>query len=817
MLKYKLSGLLAKSAVYFLVITFFHGFFAGQDIIGYGRLNLAFGQTEVSITFELKKGLNGISLAVEDSGLTMAEDLANEIPGCNTVKYWDAGQQKFVSYQEGSTANNFELTAGYPYFVTVADDTSWTLTGMPCDDVQFDLVTTNTTSVNAVTVPFGRADLTNAEELAHSIENCDTVWYWDAENQGYAGHPIGTDINNFPVTMGYPYFVNVMAEAAWGAVSVVALPEAHPTFGEAPLTVHLTADGEDNKGTIQVYRWDFEGDGTWDTYNTVATAYTHIYPHSGIYTPMLKVESSTGATASALITITVANGLPAATADITPSNGGAPLDVQLQGAGSDPDGTIVLYEWDFEGDGTYDYSSPTSGNTTNTYQSPGAYQAIFRVTDNEGATATASATATVISVGPSGSPTASGTANPSIGPAPLVVNFDGTGTDPDGGNIVRYEWDFTNDGTYDYVSGTSAATSYTYSEGRKYIAAFRVTDDQGQTGIDLLVISAGLRVGLSFPETDKTVNPHNEEGIGIDVTVNVSIPATLLIKNKSEETIRTIPVVAPTGLSDCYNWDGRDDSGFIVNDGVYYAVLSYQHEGETKFHDLTYSTGGQRNHFRFGAGCDARDNFRSSFEPFEDDHLPMTFRLCSAQKVTGFIGPLWGGADATRIRTLLNQEALPAGEHTVYWDGLDDDRNVAQPPPGDSLITGFWRYTLPDNAIYVTGGRPVITSICADPNYFSPFSEKCDQYGNGEGINLVCNFSESVASVTLRVYSAETGRLVRTITENNLGAGEQIIFWDGKNADGEYVDIGDYQIGVIAEDSDGNKSMLRYALVRIDY
>ncbi|MDI6794738.1 MAG: dockerin type I domain-containing protein [bacterium] len=44
---------------------------------------------------------------------------------------------------------------------------------------------------------------------------------------------------------------------------LMAIPGANPTSGPAPLTVNFTTDGKDPKGTIQVYRWDFEGDGNW--------------------------------------------------------------------------------------------------------------------------------------------------------------------------------------------------------------------------------------------------------------------------------------------------------------------------------------------------------------------------------------------------------------------------------------------------------------------------------------------------------------------------------------------------------------------------
>ena len=51
---------------------------------------------------------------------------------------------------------------------------------------------------------------------------------------------------------------------------------------------------------------------------------------------------------------------------------------------SDPDGAIVNYEWDFDGDGTYDWDNAATGATTHIYTIAGIYTAQLRVTDNDG-------------------------------------------------------------------------------------------------------------------------------------------------------------------------------------------------------------------------------------------------------------------------------------------------------------------------------------------------------------------------------------------------------------------------------------------------
>ena len=82
---------------------------------------------------------------------------------------------------------------------------------------------------------------------------------------------------------------------------------------------------------------------------------------------------------------------PVAVATATPSQGLAPLSVQLSSAGShDPDGTIVSYRWNF-GDSTYP-PEQTEANPVHTYVQTGplTYHAELQVIDDRGAIATTS-------------------------------------------------------------------------------------------------------------------------------------------------------------------------------------------------------------------------------------------------------------------------------------------------------------------------------------------------------------------------------------------------------------------------------------------
>jgi PKD repeat protein len=110
----------------------------------------------------------------------------------------------------------------------------------------------------------------------------------------------------------------------------------------------------------------------------------HVYTQPGTYSPVLKISDSYGYSyTNAGQVVVKTSGTPVATTAADTVKGPAPLTVNFHGTGSDPNGTITLYEWDFEGDGTYDWNSASSGDCSFTYNQPGVYNAKLRVTDSE--------------------------------------------------------------------------------------------------------------------------------------------------------------------------------------------------------------------------------------------------------------------------------------------------------------------------------------------------------------------------------------------------------------------------------------------------
>ncbi len=173
----------------------------------------------------------------------------------------------------------------------------------------------------------------------------------------------------------------------------------NPTGGLVPLLVEFSVTVSDPDGYVVTYDWDFDGDGNYDETTTGVPTTSYIYTNAGTYSARVRITDDGGAVAiSDTITITVTSPVnqPPVISSFTadPSSGSVPLDVRFYVSAGDEDGGVVLYEWDFDGNGTID-ATTTSSPVSHTYDNAGTYTAFVRVTDDQGDTATATVDVTV--------------------------------------------------------------------------------------------------------------------------------------------------------------------------------------------------------------------------------------------------------------------------------------------------------------------------------------------------------------------------------------------------------------------------------------
>jgi hypothetical protein len=158
-----------------------------------------------------KTNVNAIVLTRENSGFIKASDLFNAIPNADGLSKWDADVQSYVSFN--ALFNNFDLKVGEPYFVSVSVADTFTIPGDIPEGYVFDLKVTGSTSVNAISIPPNKANLTKASELFADIPNCNGLSKWDSALQSYVSY--NQFFNNFDVRVGEAYFVSVSAPGQW--------------------------------------------------------------------------------------------------------------------------------------------------------------------------------------------------------------------------------------------------------------------------------------------------------------------------------------------------------------------------------------------------------------------------------------------------------------------------------------------------------------------------------------------------------------------------------------------------------------------------
>jgi PKD repeat protein len=194
-----------------------------------------------------------------------------------------------------------------------------------------------------------------------------------------------------------------------------------------------------------------------------------------------------------------------------PYTGRAGAAVSFDGTGSsDPDGTIVTYEWDF-GDGTPIVSGETASHT---YEVPWRYPVTLTVTDDTGGFASTTTTATV---GIGNLPPVAEAGRTVVGVVDADVSFDGTKSrDLDDGTIVTYEWSF---GNGDFGDGPTVSYAYPFSG--NFNVTLTVTDDKGKSDSDstLAIIEAvnhPPNCSLAVPSID-TIWPPNWRMVRVDI------------------------------------------------------------------------------------------------------------------------------------------------------------------------------------------------------------------------------------------------------------------------------------------------------------
>jgi YD repeat-containing protein len=192
----------------------------------------------------------------------------------------------------------------------------------------------------------------------------------------------------------------------------------------ATVGLDATASAATTGRTITAYAWDLDGNGSFETDTGTTPTASASFAAAGTKTIGLQVTDSAADVTTTTRTVTVTNVLPTATFIVSNASPAIGQTVNFDATGSaDSDGAVTSFQWDLDGNGTFETNTGTTPTTSKAYTSGGAVSVKLRVTDNEGGTTDLAKTVTVPSP-PSSTPPPPTSSTPppqQSAPAPAIT------------------------------------------------------------------------------------------------------------------------------------------------------------------------------------------------------------------------------------------------------------------------------------------------------------------------------------------------------------------------------------------------------------
>jgi PKD repeat protein len=259
----------------------------------------------------------------------------------------------------------------------------------------------------------------------------------------------------------------------------------------------------DSSGNVVKSNWDLDGNGHFDS---SGSSVSHRYDRAGRYTVKLKVTDSKRHTSTATATVTVNDNRAPVAVIRVPTDVTVNQNVTGDASGSyDPDGHIVRYDWDMNGDGDF---GKDGTHHSFAYDRPGDYVAVLKVTDDDGNSTLARATVHVHDYpGPQSRLSCSST---NVASGTTVYCHADDSVSPT--RIVKHEWDMNDDGSY---SSGGSDSSYRFATPGNYTLHLRVTDWKGRQSystVDLRVENRAPLASITLPSKVVAGQPATIDG-----------------------------------------------------------------------------------------------------------------------------------------------------------------------------------------------------------------------------------------------------------------------------------------------------------------
>lgn len=249
-------------------------------------------------------------------------------------------------------------------------------------------------------------------------------------------------------------------------------------------------------GRFVSYKWDFDGDGTWDDSSTGQPDMTHAFSKEDIYHARLQVRDDDGITGTDERVITISDAPIVLLSKSADTSVNIKDEVAFTASIRNEDGKDLDFGWDFDGDGTYDDSSASNSAliemaAKHAYAKAEEYKASLRVRDADGNVLISDTVRVrVLLDAPSADLGADFSVLVGTAYKVTLLGRDSLGT------IAKRE--ISLDGG-DFIPLASQETTLVApaTKGEVRIVG-RVTDDDGQSGVDTLMVTAVYATGAKL-------------------------------------------------------------------------------------------------------------------------------------------------------------------------------------------------------------------------------------------------------------------------------------------------------------------------------
>ncbi len=305
-------------------------------------------------------------------------------------------------------------------------------------------------------------------------------------------------------------------------------------------------------------------------------------------------------------------------------------------------------------------------------QQPELSTAQLTITDDGGASDTAYVSINITD--PSNqSPTAIAGANPTSGAAPLTVSFSSNGSSDPDGSITGYLWDF-DDGN----QSTAANPSHIFASQGQYNVMLTVTDDDGATGTDEVVVD------VSDPPNQPPVayiDAPDQEGVyPVNQAITYSGHATDNEDGDLGASAFTWSVILPNGQTYPLASGQKSGIGVPVSTGTHELILQVEDSGglqdETSITFTVSSSTAKRisgtktygkNAAFWGEEPSTTKLFNSYPNPFNPE-TTIRFELGTTARVHVQIYDVLG----TKVAHPIRDQVLAPGRYTIKWQARNE-------------------------------------------------------------------------------------------------------------------------------------------------